>query len=259
MSDAKRRRLESTIAAIRQRHGAQAIRRAADTPSPTIPHVSTGFAALDAITGCHGAPLGALTLLTGKTTSGKLTLAYKTLANAQRLGNTANNVGIIDACAATDPDYLVRCGVKLEQLLLVRPAADRDGVALLLDLVQSGALRMVLVDSLADLWLDRAAERLWMASWSKLRRLLRVTQCALVVVDEANPPWLRWLNLERGAALRQQAALHIELRRERWLRRDGEFAGYAARAQVLRSQWRLGNPSASIEFVFAQGDMTHLR
>jgi len=85
----KRRRLDSTIATIQQQYGSRAVRPARDLLQRArrdIPHIATGFAPLDAITGCHGVPLGALTLLTGPSTSGKATIAYKILASAQSPG-----------------------------------------------------------------------------------------------------------------------------------------------------------------------------
>lgn len=85
MSQIKRRVLESTVALLQHRYGAQAIQRAADVAQPKKPEsVATGFAALDAITGCQGIPLGALTLLSGAATSGIVTLAYKVLLHAQQ-------------------------------------------------------------------------------------------------------------------------------------------------------------------------------
>ncbi len=100
------------------------------TYSASIPHVATGFATLDQMTGCQGIPLGAITLLSGRTTSGKLTLAYKLLANAQRAshGGVAYTVGLVDLNRTADPDYLARCGVDLEHLLVARPQTSQQAV-----------------------------------------------------------------------------------------------------------------------------------
>ncbi len=82
--EGKQRRLESAVAGLQLRHGDKAVRKASELASfSTPPHIATGFGALDALTGCAGFPLRASTLLTGQMTSGKLTLAYKTLVNAQ--------------------------------------------------------------------------------------------------------------------------------------------------------------------------------
>ena len=122
MPDDRRRRLDNTIAAVQRRHGPTALRRGADAASPAVPHIATGFAALDAITGCGGVPLGAITLLSGRTTSGKLTAAYKVLANAQRdgRGHVAYTAVLLDLSRTADPDYLARCGLDLEALRVGR-------------------------------------------------------------------------------------------------------------------------------------------
>lgn len=85
MRGARRRQLEQTVAALRTRYGDGVLRRASELSSVrSVPHIPTGFGELDALTGCGGVPQGALTLLRGRTTSGKLTLAYKTLASLHR-------------------------------------------------------------------------------------------------------------------------------------------------------------------------------
>jgi RecA/RadA recombinase len=135
LSTGKRRQLQSTVAALQRRYGAQAIRPASDLPTPAPPPaITTGFAQLDALTGCRGIPLGALTLLSGCTTSGKTTLAFKTLAHAQQpepasARRTAlHNVARLDLNHTCDPDYLARCGVDLAHLLIVLPLPDLEPV-----------------------------------------------------------------------------------------------------------------------------------
>ncbi len=82
MATPKQRRLDSAVAAIQGRYGEQALRKAGPAAPPRLPpHLSTGFSSLDALTGCGGFPLNANVLLTGQMTSGKLTVAYKTLAS----------------------------------------------------------------------------------------------------------------------------------------------------------------------------------
>ena len=150
----KQRKMESTAAALQQRYGAQSLRKASNLSGHTIPpHVSTGFPALDAITGCQGVPLGDIALLSGPNTSGKLTVAYKTLMSAQRSARKRDAlVAIIDLSHSADPDYVARAGVDLEHLLIARPSQDEEAVDLLLDLVRTQNVRAILVDSLADLY-----------------------------------------------------------------------------------------------------------
>lgn len=241
----KRRTLESTISAIQRRHGARSIRPLRDLAAALPPAISTGFPALDSITGCAGIPLGAITLFSGPSTSGKSTIAYKALANAQADG--AAGV-LLDLAHTADPGYIQRCGVAIERLLIARPPRTEDRVALLLDVVQSGRARLVLVDGVAELMAERAVARVFNAALPRLRQLARAAGCAVLFVDETASLWQRWLG--PAAALRQAAALHVELQREQWVQLDGVLAGYAARAEVVRSLWRSGAPSVAVAIVF---------
>lgn len=253
MSATKRRRLESAIATIHERYGPQAVRTGtAFRPAESIPHIATGFAALDAITGCQGAPLGALTLLSGRTTSGKLTVACKFLASAQRdlRGDVAYTVALFDLNRTADPDYLVRCGVDLDALLVVRPSLQPQAVDLLGDLVQQRQLRAVVIDSLPDWLANRAVGQRLYASLRCLQTQLRTAQCALLMLDDPSPPWRRWFYLDKSGRVRWHAVLHIEMRREQWLTKNGKLKGYRAQARLLKSKWVYGFPSAPVEIWF---------
>ncbi|MBW7883357.1 MAG: hypothetical protein H3C34_12105 [Caldilineaceae bacterium] len=254
MAGSKQRRLENAVAAVQQHHGPRALRRGGELSRlPAVPHLSTGFSGLDAITGCGGVPLGMLTLLSGRSTSGKLTLAYKLLANAQRAfapGGVPSTVILLDLGRTADPDYVVRCGVDLEHLLVARPSVGPNAVNLIADLLQQYHPRAMVVDGLADLATDRAVLHHLNTSLGKLQRLLRATGCALVILDEPRPPWLRWLNLDAASLVRWAAALHIEMQREHWLRQNGEMTGYRALARLLKSRWMYGIRSAPVEIIF---------
>jgi recombination protein RecA len=253
MSTTKKRRLDSAIAAIHERYGPQALRTgAAPSPAAAIPHITTGFPALDAITGCQGLPLGEITLLSGPTTSGKLTLAYKVLASAQCSphGAVAYNVALFDLTRTADPDYLTRCGVALDALLVARPPLKPSAVDLLGDLVRKHQLRAVVVDSLTEWQANDAVRRHLYASLGRLQTQLRSAQCALVFLDDPSPPWRRWFYLDQSGRVRWQAALHIEMRREQWVDYGGELTGYRARARLLKSRWVYGLRSAPVEILF---------
>jgi hypothetical protein len=232
------------VAALQRRYGAHALRPASDLAAPAPPPaITTGFAQLDALTGCQGIPLGALTLLSGRTTSGKTTLAFKTLAHAQQperpsaRRTSLHNVALLDLNHTCDPDYLARCGVDLAHLLIVRPPPAVEAVALLLDLVRQHQLRAIVVNSLTDLTYHRAAYQRLNAALPHLAGLVRTSSCALLWLDDPSPPWLRWLNWDRSWALRRWAALHLELHHESWLTRTDQFVGYTARARVLKRRW----------------------
>lgn len=253
MSDSKRRRLDNAVSAIQQQYGPQALRRGSELGrAVTLPHIPSGFAALDAMTGCGGIPLAAITLLSGRSTSGKLTLAYKLLAHAQRgpQGAVHYPVALLDLSRTADPDYVNRCGVDLDHLLVARPSSGRQAVNAIGDLVQTRQVRALVVDSLADLAADPPALRYLNSLLGQLQQALRAGGCALVLLDEPKPPWLRWLSLDSSSLVRWCAALHIEMQREHWLQRDGELIGYRAQARLLKSRWVYDLRSAPVEIVF---------
>ncbi len=254
MANGKRRQLESAVSAIHLRYGEKSLRKGSELPiERTPPHISTGFAALDAITGCQGMPLGAITLLSGPLTSGKLTIAYKTLVNAQqthRKKTPTPTTALVDFSQTSDPDYLSRCGVDLDRLLLVRARPNQHALPLLLDLVQSGQLRLILVDNLTMLSHDPSVLRSLNSALERLHRLLHSTQSALLFIDEPSPLWQRWLSLDNSWAIRQTAQLHLELRREQWLTQSRQLTGYQATATILKSRWARSGRSAPIQIIF---------
>lgn len=254
MSSSKRRKLESTTAALQRRYGPHALRKGSELARPALPpHISTGFPHLDALTGCGGIPRGALSLVSGRSTSGKATLACKTLAQAQQAGGRATplDVALVDLPHTADPDYLARCGVDLAHLLLARPPATADAVELLLDLARRRGLAAMVVHGLATLTAVRPAYVRLNALLPQLAQTVRAAGGALLFVDEPSPPWLRWLNWDRGWAVRRWAGLHIELRHERWISpAEGDFTGYAARARVLKSRWAPSGGETTVEIIF---------
>ncbi len=229
------------MATIQQQYGSKALRKG--LPRRRMPpHISTSFAQFDAATGCGGIPLGQLTLLSGPATSGKLTVAYKMLASAK-------SSAILDLNQTTDADYLQRCGLNLDRTLVVRPDLAQS-VPLLLDLVHTRELQVVLVDSLANLTADSAVERQLRASLDRLVLLARQAGCAVVLVDEASPPWLRFFHLDRSWLVRRRAALHVDLHAERWLTQHGVLVGYQTVARVLKSRWPSRSRRAVLDIVF---------
>ena len=242
MANSKRQgsqRLDKSISLLQARYGPRIVQPAADLARQAVPpHISTGFKALDAITGCGGIPLNAITLLGGPATSGKMTLGYKVLANAQEAASARQrkrNVAILDLTCTANPDYLARCGVDLEYLLFARATSPLQAVDIVFDLARSG-LRLLLVDGLGDLLHDHSATRYFDSALPELKMMLANQACAVIFVDEPHPPWLRRLKLDSSAIL-HCAALHIELKRERWIEDGHDLIGYLAQAQVVKTRW----------------------
>ncbi|HXF63381.1 MAG TPA: hypothetical protein VNK95_17260 [Caldilineaceae bacterium] len=244
----RRQQLEQTMAALEARYGAGVVRRAASL-RPQVPHLSTGFPQLDALTGCGGVPLGRTTILSGQTTSGKLTVAFKALVAAQ--SDPRSLVALLDCNHTADPDYLARAGLDLARLLIARPRLTPQVVDLLLDLARSRKVRALLVNGLADLQSQPPIYRRLCSHLSHLHVALRAGHCALIWIDEPSPAWLRWFNWDRSSPVRQWAALHLDLRRETWLtQEDGALCGYEAQARLLKSRWTRSGKTASVAITF---------
>ena len=250
MASRRQRQLQQTLTALEAAYGPGIVRRARDLKRPRPPHLATGFPQLDALTGCGGVPLGYMTLLSGRATAGKFTLACTTLAAAQTR-RPHQTVALLDLARSADPDYLARAGVDLNRLLLVRPPLDPTAVDILGDLSATRHLRLIVVNSLADLQTPTRLYRRLTAMLPRLQRSLRANACALLWLDEPSPPWLRWFNLDRSGVIRQAAALHLALRWEAWLDQPyGELCGYRAQAHLHASRWARPRRSVPVEIIF---------
>jgi hypothetical protein len=191
-----------------------------------------------------------MTLLSGVSTSGKLTVAYKALASAQQ-SYPKQVTALMDLHGSADPDYLTRAGVDVERLLLVRPTLDRQAVDVLVDLATSRKIRLLVVSSLTDLQNDRSTYRYLTTTLGRLQQALRTTRSALVWIDDPAAPWLRWFNLDQSKSIRQFAALHIEMQLEQWLTsKSGVVRGYVARAKLHKSRWTRAGRSATVDIEF---------
>lgn len=235
MSDSKHDRLNGALRQIERRWGPQSI-TPASAASSFGRGLATGIQPLDRILEPGGVPTQAITLLSGATSSGKLTLAYKTLAQAQQpTGERTFSVAILDLGATTDADYLVRCGLNLNRLLVVRPSSSTETLRVMIDLVRSRELRAILVDSLPELVIDPLDARTFEQILPQLNLALKGSGSALILVDELQPPWLPPLSARTRAAA-HYAALQIELEHEGWIESEGELVGYRAQARVVKAR-----------------------
>jgi recombination protein RecA len=140
--------LADVLAGIRKQFGEMSILRLGDAAQEGVEVVSTGALGLDLALGVGGLPKGRIVELYGHESSGKTTLALHVIANVQRQGGTA---AFIDAEHALDPTYARKIGVDLEGLIVSQPASGEEALTICEELVRSGALDVVVVDSVAAL------------------------------------------------------------------------------------------------------------
>ena len=140
--------LEDVMKAIRKEFGEMSILRLGEDSRKDVEVVSTGALSLDLALGVGGLPKGRIVELYGHESSGKTTLALHVVANVQRAGGTA---AFIDAEHALDPGYARKIGVDLENLIVSQPSSGEEALTICEELVKSGALDVVVVDSVAAL------------------------------------------------------------------------------------------------------------
>ena len=140
--------LEDILRTIRKEFGEMSVLRLVDAADRSVEAVSTGALSLDLALGVGGVPKGRIVECYGHESSGKTTLALHVVANAQRAGGTA---AFIDAEHALDPGYARRIGVDLDSLLVSQPNSGEEALAICERLVKSGAVDVVVVDSVAAL------------------------------------------------------------------------------------------------------------
>jgi RecA/RadA recombinase len=238
----RRRKLDALVTQLQFEHGPRAIRRAEPGErTPAIARIPTTFAELDALLD-GGLPRGRISEVVGPATSGKLTLAAKVIAAAQRDRDAV--AAWIDTWRTCDPDYMHRCGVDLSQLLVTRPAGLSNALGMCLHLVESRSLAVLVVDTLpfthASLASGSGSEGTLAGALSRLATLLAENQTAVVFLT--NPG-------QSSRALAHAAAVRLNIRRESWITRKGDVRGYEGQTELLKNRLgRLGTANIRITF-----------
>lgn len=229
----RQRQLDMTVATIHRRYGPWALvkgKPAKAAHSTAVPHIPTGFPALDRALGIGGLPKGKVCELVGPATSGKTTLALKFLVQAQA---GRGQVGYIDQALYFDPDYAYRCDLDLSRLLVGTTHDLQEALAATEALARSGGLSALVFDALDFVWTDPEAASHLAAILNRLPAALARSGTTFLVLHESatgNSPAL--------SALAHHAAVRLQVVRERWLRHHDDIRGYEARVEVLKN--RLG-------------------
>ena len=144
----KKKALETAMQQIEKTYGKGSIMRYGDNVQPNVEAIPTGSLALDLALGIGGVPRGRIIEIYGPESSGKTTLALHVLAQAQKMGG---EVAFVDAEHALDPTYARALGVKIEDMLISQPDTGEQALEITEALVRSGAIDVVVVDSVAAL------------------------------------------------------------------------------------------------------------
>ena len=227
----RRRKLDAAVARLQTKYGHRSARQGANIPRSThTPAISTTFPALDTALQIGGVPRGRITELVGPATSGKITLAARIIAAAHReRGALAAWLDLTHTC---DPDYLHRCGVDLDRLLVVHPATGADALAITLHLTESQTLAALVFDGVAAITPGETGQLT--GTLERLAAGVTRTNTAILFVTEPNAQF---------HTLAHVATLRLGIHRERWLMRHGDVRGYTAQVQVLKH--RGGRPGTT--------------